>query len=45
MIIFGGFVDGDRVNTVFRYHFKTSEWRAVSTEINPSARASHSATV
>ena len=46
MIVFGGFVDGDRVNTVFRFNFKTSEWRSVGLgEVNPSPRASHSATI
>lgn len=48
MILFGGFVEGDRVNSVHRYSFKENTWRQVNYEANekrPCARAGHSATV
>jgi hypothetical protein len=47
MIVFGGFVDGERVNETFRFTFKTGEWKIVevSSEHAPDPRAGHSATL
>lgn len=48
MILFGGFVDGDRVNCVHKFNFKLGEWRRIQfdqAEKQPSARAGHSAVV
>lgn len=47
MIVFGGFVDGERVNHTFRFIFKTGEWKLVTTsgEAVPPPRAGHSATL
>ena len=45
MWIFGGFVDGDRVDKAWRFHFPTSEWHAILPKDDkaPSARAGHQA--
>jgi len=48
MIIFGGFVDGERVNETFKFSFKTGEWKRFAcydTEHSPQPRAGHSATL
>lgn len=47
MIVFGGFVDGERVNQTFKFTFKTGEWRliTVNSENAPEPRAGHSATL
>jgi len=48
MIVFGGFIDGDRVNSAHRFNFKSGEWSAVlynNSECKPSARAGHTAVV
>ena len=43
--MFGGFIDGDRVDSVYKFSFKTGEWTCLSCEVKPSARAGHSAVV
>ena len=47
MIVFGGFIDGDRVNSTFKFNFKLGEWKLVMDEglTKPSQRAGHSAVV
>lgn len=46
MYIFGGFVNGDRTNDVYRFNFKASEWCGVATgDLKPCSRAGHSAVV
>lgn len=48
MIIFGGFIDGDRVDSVFKFNFIKAEWKQIfqyEKEANPSARAGHSSVV
>jgi N-acetylneuraminic acid mutarotase len=45
MIIFGGFVEGELVNSTFKFNFKTSEWKLVTSLVLPSSRAGHSAIV
>lgn len=48
MYVFGGFVDGDRVDHTHKFHFKTGEWKALTLadgEARPSARAGHTAVV
>ena len=29
MVIFGGFVDGERTNDIYRYYFKENKWEKV----------------
>jgi N-acetylneuraminic acid mutarotase len=29
MVVFGGFVNGDRVNEIYRYYFKENRWERV----------------
>lgn len=44
MVIFGGFVEGDRTNSIYKFDFKTAEWAQVNfTEPCPCPRAGHSA--
>lgn len=45
--MFGGFVDGDRVNTTYKFNFKSGEWCLVKVNVEnmPSARAGHSSVV
>lgn len=45
MIVFGGFVDGERVNQTFKFTFKTGEWKYVTTvgDVVPAPRAGHTA--
>ena len=44
MILFGGFVDGERVNTVYSFNFKTSDWKLLNIQGDqPCPRAGHSA--
>jgi hypothetical protein len=46
MYLFGGFIDGDRVDCVFKFNFKSGEWKALIVadgDPKPSARAGHSA--
>jgi hypothetical protein len=47
MVLFGGFVNGERVNTVFLYNFNTNEWKRLKIEgdIQPCPRAGHSALI
>lgn len=47
MIIFGGFVFGERTNSVFRYNFKMNTWEKlpISGKNAPCARAGHSAVI
>lgn len=48
MYIFGGFIDGDRVDCVYRFNFKSGEWQQLLTaagEAKPSARAGHTSVV
>ena len=48
MVIFGGFIDGERTAGSYRFNFKTSEWSAILVDVSvgrPSARAGHSAVV
>jgi N-acetylneuraminic acid mutarotase len=46
MYIFGGFVNGDRTNDVYKFNFKASEWQGVATgEPKPCPRAGHSSVV
>ncbi len=44
MIIYGGFEDGIRTNSIYRYYFKENKWEMVKilSEICPSPRAGHS---
>ena len=30
MVIFGGFVEGQRMNDIYRYYFKENKWEKVS---------------
>jgi len=47
MVVFGGFVDGERVNQTYKFTFKTGEWKLVTSESEhmPSPRAGHSASL
>lgn len=46
MYIFGGFVNGDRANEVFRFDFQKQEWKQIDAGAKqPAARAGHSACV
>jgi hypothetical protein len=48
MILFGGFVDGDRINSTYKFNFKLGEWKLViykEGDPRPIARAGHSAVV
>lgn len=47
MLIFGGFVNGERVNDIYRYYFKENKWEKVQNlgEQSPSPRAGHSAII
>lgn len=47
MTIFGGFVEGERTNEIFRYYFKDNRWEKVTVlgKVQPCPRASHSAIV
>lgn len=46
MYIFGGFVNGDRANEVFRFDFQKQEWKQIeASKKMPAARAGHSACV
>ena len=45
MVIFGGFEAGERVNTMYRFHFQTRKWEKILPKqgTQPEARAGHSA--
>jgi|LauGreDrversion4_2_1035121.scaffolds.fasta_scaffold484558_2 hypothetical protein len=47
MIIFGGFINGERTNSVFRFIFNENRWENITPNNNelmsPSPRAGHSA--
>ena len=47
MIIFGGFEDGERVNTVIIYNMKNNGWTSIQSSANeddmPCPRSGHSA--
>lgn len=48
MYLFGGFIDGDKVNCIYQFNFKTSEWRLIQLAegaVCPCERAGHSATL
>mmetsp|Transcript_32372 Transcript_32372/g.31673 ORF Transcript_32372/g.31673 Transcript_32372/m.31673 type:complete len:190 (+) Transcript_32372:330-899(+) len=47
MIIFGGFVQGSRVNEIYQYFFKENKWEKVVplSHIKPLPRSGHSAVV
>jgi hypothetical protein len=30
MFVFGGFVEGDRVDYTYKFNFKTGEWRRIT---------------
>jgi N-acetylneuraminic acid mutarotase len=47
MVIFGGFVDGERTNDIYRYYFKDNKWEKVAVlgMDAPLPRAGHSALV
>jgi hypothetical protein len=45
MIIFGGFVEGELVNSTFKFNFKSGEWKKVNSDVLPQSRAGHSAIV
>ena len=44
MVIFGGFVKGERVNEVYKYYFKENRWEKVRPigSKQPAPRAGHS---
>lgn len=44
MVVFGGFVDGNRSNDHYEFTFETLEWKKISAE-GPCPRAGHSACV
>lgn len=46
MVVFGGFVEGDRVNSTYKFNFKNGEWRLMQIDQGaaiPCPRAGHSA--
>jgi N-acetylneuraminic acid mutarotase len=44
MVVFGGFVDGERTNDVYIFTFRDSRWQRVNTQGSlPKVRAGHSA--
>lgn len=47
MVVFGGFVDGERTNDILRYHFKENRWEVVEIRggVAPKPRAGHSAVI
>jgi N-acetylneuraminic acid mutarotase len=47
MVIFGGFVDGERTNAMYRYYFKDNKWEKIIVHgrDRPVPRAGHSAVV
>jgi hypothetical protein len=45
MLIFGGFVEGELVNSTFKFNFKSGEWKKVNSDVLPQSRAGHSAIV
>ena len=47
MVIFGGFVEGERTNSIYRYYFNDNKWEKVAVLgiEQPSNRAGHSAIV
>lgn len=46
MVVFGGFVDGERTNQVLLYHIRENRWETVQTDsAAPKPRAGHSACV
>ena len=46
MYVFGGFVNGDRSNEVYKFNFKSAEWSHVDGGAHkPEERAGHSAVV
>lgn len=47
MLIFGGYLDLQRTNDLFRYHFKENRWEKVEAvgEKKPCPRSGHSAIV
>lgn len=48
MYVFGGFVDGDRVNFTYKFNFKLGEWKIIILQEGtprPSQRAGHSAVI
>jgi N-acetylneuraminic acid mutarotase len=44
MVIFGGFVNGERSNEIYRYYFKENRWERVKPigRDQPNPRAGHS---
>lgn len=38
-------MEGELVNSTFKFNFKTAEWKQVSSNVLPSSRAGHSAIV
>ena len=44
MVVFGGFVDGERTSQVLKYYIRENRWEAVDA-VGPCARAGHSACV
>ena len=48
MIVFGGFEAGERVNTIFRFHFAAKRWEQVKAKAGsplPEPRAGHSSVI
>jgi N-acetylneuraminic acid mutarotase len=48
MIVFGGFEAGERVNTIFRFHFAAKKWEQVKAKPGsplPEPRAGHSSVI
>ena len=47
MIIFGGFVFGERTNSIFRYSFRMNHWEKIHVKgkLQPCPRAGHSAVI
>ena len=47
MVIFGGFMFGERTNSIFKYHFRTNQWEQIHPESHemPCERVGHSAVI
>jgi N-acetylneuraminic acid mutarotase len=47
MVIFGGFVNGERTNDIYRYYFNDNRWEMVQSHspLKPPKRAGHSAII
>ena len=47
MVVFGGFMFGERTNSIFKYHFRKNQWEQIhpSSEEMPCERVGHSAII